>query len=167
MAIEQIAVVVVQVHAAAEAVAEHPAIGALPAAGPFAVAERFEAVLPDLPETVAVDIALVEIGPHGSTPRNGTVDPDGSDRHPGRTLVELVADLGFVTAQKPLARITCIDAPLLPDRADELQHLAELRVGHAQGRVLLGPAHGKDRKQAPRTHPLGNQHIAELGQERH
>ena len=55
MTVEQIAFVVVQMHAAAQTVAEHFAVGALPLAGPLAVAEGSETVLPHLPEPVAID----------------------------------------------------------------------------------------------------------------
>ena len=166
MAIEQIAVAVVEMHAAAEAITEHAAIGALPATGPLAVAERLEPLLPHLPEPVAVDIALVEIGPDGSTPRDGPVDADGSGGDPSGALVKTVADLGLVAAEEPLASVRSVDAPLRTGTAYELQHFAELRVGQTQGRVVLGPAHGEDGEETPRPHPLGDEHVAELGQER-
>ena len=61
MAAEQLLVVVVEVQAAAFAVAVHLAAGALSLTCPGAVAELLEALLPNLPDVVAVDIALREI----------------------------------------------------------------------------------------------------------
>ena len=75
MAIQQLPVVVVQVHTAAQTVTEHLAAGALPLSGPFAVAERAEPIFPNLPEIIAIDIPLVEIAPDGGTSRYGSVDP--------------------------------------------------------------------------------------------
>ena len=161
MTIQQIAVVVVQVHPAAEAIAEHFAVGAFAALRPVAFAERLEAVLPHVPEFVAVNIALVEVGPDGGAARNRPVDPDGGHRNPGGTLVEVVADLGFVAAQKSLAGIADLDAALFPRLTDEFQHPAELGVGQPQRRVVLGAPHRENREQPPRPHALGNQHVAE------
>ena len=93
MAIEEFAVVAVEVHPAAEAIFEHPARGALPAPRPLPVAERKKTVLPHLPETVAVDVALVEIRTDRRAARDRPIDPHGGHRDPGGTLVEVVADL--------------------------------------------------------------------------
>ena len=120
MTIKQIAVVVAEVHAAAETITEHPAVAARPAARPLPIAERLETILPHVPEFILVNIPLVEIG------------PDRSDRHPGSTLVELVAHLRFVPPEKPLAGIAYVDASLLPRTSNKLQQLTELRIGQSQ-----------------------------------
>ena len=48
------------------------------------------------------------------------------------------------------------DPALFAGAADKFQHFAELRVGHAQRRIVLGPAHGekmciRDRHMSTRT----------------
>ena len=68
---QQASVAVVQVHAPAQAVAEHRAVGAVVPAGPFPLAERDEAVLPHLPEVVAVDVALIIIRTDRGAARDG------------------------------------------------------------------------------------------------
>lgn len=55
---QQIAVIVVQMHAVAFAIAEHFTVGTLPFACPFTVAVRFEFVVPDVDEFIFVDIPL-------------------------------------------------------------------------------------------------------------
>ena len=112
MTIEQRAVVVVQVHAAAQTVAEHLTVGTLSLTRPLAVAEGLEAILPHLPEAVAVDIPLVVVRPDGRTPRNIPIDADRGDRNPRGTLVEVVTDLCLVIPKKTLAGVAGVDPPL-------------------------------------------------------
>ena len=57
----EFAVAVAEVEAVAEAVAPHLAVGALVGLHPFAVSIDLEFVLPHLPETVLIDVALVVI----------------------------------------------------------------------------------------------------------
>ena len=161
MAVEQFAVVAPQVHAAALAVSEHRAIGAFAPARPFAVAERLEAVLPHVPEPIPVDVSLMVVGADRRAPRNGPVDTDRSHRNTRGALVEMVADLGLVTAQEAFAGIADLDPALLPRAADELQHLPELGVGHPQRRVVLGTPHRENREEPPVAHPLRKEHVAE------
>ena len=78
VAVQQFAVVAVEVHAAAQTVAEHLAVGACAAPRPIAVAEGFEAVLPHVPEFIPVDVALMEVGTDRRAARNGAVDTSGS-----------------------------------------------------------------------------------------
>lgn len=129
MAIEQIAVVVVEVHAAAETIAEHLAIGTRPPPSPLPIAERLEAILPHVPELILVDIALVEVGANRRTPGDRPVDADRRDRDPGGALVEMIADVGLVTTQETLASVADVDTSLLAGSFDELQHFAKLGVG--------------------------------------
>lgn len=128
-----------------------------PFAGPFAVAELVEAILPHVPETVPVNIPLMEIGPDGGTARNRPVHPDRGSRNPGGALVEIVPHLAFVTAQKAFAGVTQVDASLLTGTLYELQHLAELCVGNRERRIVLGPADREDREDAPIFHSFGDQ----------
>ena len=167
VAVEQLAPLAAKMHAAALAVAEHVAGGACAAPRPFAVAERFEAVQPHLPEPVAVDVALVVVGPDRGAARNRAVGPDRGHRNPGGTLVEAVADLGFVFAQKPFAGIADVDPALAARAADEFQHPAEIVARKAQRRVVLGTSHREDREDPPGAHPFGEQQLPELLQMRH
>ena len=54
---------------------------------PRAVTVRFEAVFPDVPERVLVDISLVVFAADGGAGRDRTVDEDGSDGNTCGTLV--------------------------------------------------------------------------------
>ena len=54
---------------------------------PRAVTVRFEAVFPDVPERVLVDISLVVFAADGGAGRDRTVAEDGSDGNTCGTLV--------------------------------------------------------------------------------
>ena len=101
------------------------------------------------------------VGADRRAPRNGPVDTDRSHRNARGALVEMVADLGLVTAQEAFAGIADLDPALLPRAADELQHLPELGVGHPQRRVVLGTPHRENREEPPVAHPLRKEHVAE------
>lgn len=73
---QQIAVIVVQMHAVAFAIAEHFTVGTLPFACPFTVAVRFEFVVPDVDEFIFIDIPLMEIGTNART--TGNMEPSAS-----------------------------------------------------------------------------------------
>ena len=82
-------------------------------------------------------------------------------------MVEVIADFGLVVPKEAFAGIAGPDPALLAGAADKFQHFAELRVGHAQRRIVLGPAHGENRKEPPMCNALGNQHVAERFELRH
>ena len=73
---QQIAVIVVQMHAVAFAIAEHVAVGTLSFPGPFPVAIFLEAVVPDVDKAVFVDVSLVIVGADARTAGNGAVYQD-------------------------------------------------------------------------------------------
>ena len=82
------AVLATQVHAVS--FAERPCFAVFARLGllhPRAVTVRFEAVFPDVPERVLVDISLVVFAADGGAGRDRTVDEDGSDGNTCGTLV--------------------------------------------------------------------------------
>ena len=76
MASNQVPILVVQVHSAAFAIAEHVAVGTLSFPGPFPVAIFLEAVVPDVDKAVFVDVSLVIVGADARTAGNGAVYQD-------------------------------------------------------------------------------------------
>ena len=70
------AVAVTQVHSAALAVTPHLAVAALTRLHPTAVTVRFEAVLPDIPKVISMDIALMVIAAYAKAARYGAVIKD-------------------------------------------------------------------------------------------
>ncbi len=67
MAGDQVAVIVMEMHAASFAIAEHVAVCALSFPCPFPIAIFFEAVVPDINKAVFVDIFLMEVGTDART----------------------------------------------------------------------------------------------------
>ena len=69
---------------------------------PRAVSIGLEAVFPDGPEGVAVDVSLVVFAADGSAGRDGAVDEDGSHGDTCGTLIQVVTDapLVFVTVEE-------------------------------------------------------------------
>ena len=123
---QQIAVIVVQMHAVAFAIAEHFTVGTLPFACPFTVAVRFEFVVPDVDEFIFVDIPLVEIGTNARTTGNGTVCQHRSRTDSGIALENGVAHFGFVVSEEPFATVAGVYLSFLPAVADEVKALISL-----------------------------------------
>ena len=91
-------------HTAAEAVAPLLAVGADAGFRPGAVAERLEALIPDLPEIVSVNVALGEaVAVDVGAGADAAVVEDGCDVDAGVTEVADVADLLFVATQVAFA----------------------------------------------------------------
>ena len=115
-------------HTATQTVAEHLAVATLVAAGPLAVAEWFVALVPHLPEIVVVDVALIEIRANRGATRQRAIDTYRGGCNASRAVVERVAHLGFVTAQKAFTSVREVDSTLAAGASDKLHHLAELFV---------------------------------------
>ena len=113
VAVEQVVVVVVEVHTIALTEFPHLAILTLAFASPLAVAERLEAVLPHLPDVVFIDIALVETRTDTRTARNCTIDLDTHDADARLTAKEIIPHLCLVATEEALAGVVTLDAPLL------------------------------------------------------
>ena len=155
---EQLAVVVVEVHAAALAVAPHLAAGAGVFVRPLAVAVRLEAVLPHLPEVVAVDVALVEIAAYACAARYGAVGEYGGHLYACAAEEVVVAHAPLVVAHKTLAAVVDMHAALAhllgyALTLNELEHLAKLVVAQLQVGVLGGAPHRENGEDAPVAHP--------------
>ena len=100
MANHELAFVVAQVKAVAVAVAEETARGAVASALPRIGAVGLVAVLPDIPELVLINVALMVAGTDAGTGGNGTVGHDGAHGDAGLTEEGEVAHFAFVVAHK-------------------------------------------------------------------
>ena len=103
---QQVAVVVVEVEAGAFAVAPHLAVFALAFAGPTAVAHQLEAVLPDIPEVVPVNVSLVHVAAYRGASTDATVATDTCHLDTAAAVEEMVANLLLVVAQEAFAGVT-------------------------------------------------------------
>ena len=111
---EQVAVVIVEVEAGAFAVAPNFAVFALAFLGPGAVAHQLETVLPDLPEVVLIDIALVHVAAHRGAAADAAVATDAGHLDTAAAVEEMVADLLLVGAEETLAGVTNVeDCPIV------------------------------------------------------
>lgn len=108
MAAKQVAVVVVEVEAGAFAVAPDFAVFALVFLGPGSVTHDLEAVLPDVPKVILVDVALVHVATDGGAAADGAVATNRGHLDAAAAIEEMVADFLFILAEKSLARITYI-----------------------------------------------------------
>ena len=63
-------------HAVAETIAPHLAMGAVIGFHPFAVTVKLIFVLPDIPEAVLVDVTLVVVAANAQAARDGAVSKD-------------------------------------------------------------------------------------------
>lgn len=149
MANEQPALVVVEMHAVAFAIAPKGAIGTLAPARPRAVAKRLEAVVPHLHEIIGIDITLVKIGSDTGTGRDGAVGQHRRHINSGMTGIKMVAHFVFVIPQKTFATIAEADAFLVAGGTDKIEHAGELFVGELQFGMLGGTAYREDGKNTP------------------
>ena len=76
VALYEVAVIVVEMHAVAFAVAEHLAVGTVAFACPVAVSVHLEAVFPYVPDVVLVDVALIETAANRGAGRDAAIDED-------------------------------------------------------------------------------------------
>ena len=74
----QFTIPVAEMHAVAHAIAPHLAVLALVGLHPFPVAIDLELVLPYVPETILVDVALMVVAADTQTTRDGAVGQYGS-----------------------------------------------------------------------------------------
>ena len=106
MAHQQVTIFVIEVEAGALAVAPHLAVFTLALPGPASIAHHLETVLPDVPEVVAVDVALVHVAADGGTAADGTVATYRGHLHAATAVEEIIADALLVRAEKPFASVT-------------------------------------------------------------
>ena len=110
---EEVSVVVVEVQAGAFAVAPHLAALALAFLGPASVTHHLEAVLPHIPEVVAVDVALVHVAADRGTAADGTVATYRGHLNAAAAVEEMVANLLLVRTEETLAGVANIDDCLI------------------------------------------------------
>ena len=130
---------------------------------PCAVTVLSESVFPNIPESVFVDVALVILASDAGAGGDAAVDEDGGNAQAGGALVEVVAYLRLVFAEKTFARVADV-ASCIAFVADEVEHLTKLFVGEQEFGVLCGSSHGVDAEHAPVLYSPGPQHLAYLGQ---
>ena len=118
MAEHQRIVGVVEMHAAAFAIAEKTAAVALADFCPIADAEFLELVLPNFPKIVFVNVALRKYCPDARTRRNRTVAHHRCNRNASLATIKIVPDFAFVTPQKSFATETYV-MPLLAALLDK------------------------------------------------
>ena len=134
----QFAVVVTQVHAIAQAIAPHLAIGALVRLHPFPVAIDLELVLPHVPETVLVDIALVVVTSNAEAARDGAVGQHRGHVDACTARIVMIAHITLILAKEAIATVVGADLAFQPRLFDELHHhhkllVTELEVGFVGG----------------------------------
>lgn len=87
-------------HGAALAVAPGFAVAALACLHPAAVAVGLEAVLPDIPEIILVDVALVVVAAYAQTAGYGAVAQDGCYAYSCYAVEQVVTYQALVSAHK-------------------------------------------------------------------
>ena len=93
---------VAKVHGAALAVAPGFAVAALVCLHPAAVAVGLEAVLPDIPEIILVDVALVVVAAYAQAAGYGAVAKDGCYAYARYAVEQMVTYQALVAAHKAL-----------------------------------------------------------------
>lgn len=160
---EEFFLLVVKVHAGAFAIAPYFAMLALSFFHPLAVAVWVEFFVPDVPEVVAVDVSLVEIGADGGAAGDGAVAEYGGYFDACAAIEILVAYFAFVVAQKAFASVVEMDFAFFSCLLDEVEDPAELVVGQLEFGVLCGSTHGEYGEEAPVAESQVDEEVAELG----
>ena len=139
-------------------------MGTLVGFHPPAVTVFLELVLPDLPEAVAVDVALVVIAADAQASRDGAVGQDGGHVDARAARIVMIAHLAFVRTEEPVTAIVGSDLAFKAGLLDELHHLHELVVGELQVGVVGGTAKGENGEQPPKLDAQRDKIVAETGQ---
>ena len=126
VAIHQFALVIAQVHTSTSTELPYATLGALARTCPLPVAELLEAVLPYIPKTIAVDVALCVVGSDACTARDVAIHTNRGYRDTSVAHIEVVAHLRLVASEKTLAGVVQRDAALVACLAYELHKCAEL-----------------------------------------
>ena len=160
----QFPVAIAKVHTVAQAIAPHLAVGALAGLHPLMVAVDLELVLPHVPETVLIDVALVIVAADAEAARDGSVGQHRGhvDTSAAREIV--VAHLALILAEEAVAAIVGADPAFQPCLTDELHHHHKLIVAELEVGLVGGAAERKHREQSPTTDAQGDKEISELRQ---
>ncbi len=160
---EESAIVVAQVHAATLAVAPHVAVGTGSGLFPRTVAEQLETVLPDIPEIVAVDIALMVVGTDAAASRDASVVEHGAYGDTGLAEEGTVAHVELMMTEESLAAVFGFYAGFAPGLLDEIHQLVEVFVSELQFGILCRASDRKDGDEPPLAHTLGDEKFLQLG----
>ena len=69
----QFSFAIAQMHAVAEAVSPHLAVGTLVSLHPFAIAIDIKSILPDIPKTILIDVSLMIVIANAKATRNRSI----------------------------------------------------------------------------------------------
>ena len=95
-----------EVHAPTLAVAEELAVFAwLQLLHPLAIAVWFEAIFPDLPKIILIDIALIVLTSDTRACRNTAVNQNTCHTHACCTMKEVITDFALIIRHKALAGV--------------------------------------------------------------
>ena len=122
----------------------HLTLGTLIALRPFTVAELREAVLPYIPEAIAVDISLGVVCAYARTSRDVAINANRRYIHTRVTHIEMVTHFALVAPQEALAGVVEVYASLLACGADKLHKLTELLLVEVQSLIALGTSRRED-----------------------
>ena len=140
---DQVAAIVMEMHTASFAIAEHVAVCALSFSCPFPIAIFFEAVVPDINKAVFVDISLMEVGTDARTAGYRSVDQYRCRADTSIAVKNLVAYFPLVIAEETFTGKTSMYLSLGAAMTDEFKDPSELCVVDLQFRCLCRPAHRK------------------------
>ena len=160
----QFPIPIAQVESVALAIAPHLTVGALISLHPFTVAINTELVLPNIPEALLIDVALVIVAADAEAARDGAVGKHRGDVDASTARIIVVAHVALILAEEAVAAIVGADAAFKAGLLDELHHLHELFVGEFEVRLTSGATEGKHREQTPAADTQGDKEVAELRQ---
>ena len=118
---------------------------------PRAVSIGLEAVFPDGPEGVLVDVSLVVFAADGGAGRDGAVDEDGSDGDTCGALVEMVTYASLVGAQITFAGIRHMP-PCFALGSNIIHEVLELLVSQQKFGIRGCATHRVDSEDTPVSH---------------
>ena len=140
----------------------NPTIPTLIYLGPLAIAEGLKTVLPHIPESILVDIALRVVATHTRTTRNIAINTNRGHRNSGSAHVEVVTNFGLVATEEALTSIAQIYASLLSREANKLHKLAVLLHVKMQRVIPLGTSCREDGEDSPMAYALANEKLLPL-----
>ena len=145
----QLPVAIAEVETVALAIAPHLATGALVGLHPFTVAVDLELVLPNVPEAVLINVALMIVAADAETARDGAVGKHRGDVDACAARIIMIAHLAFIFSKESVASIVGTNLALQAGLLDELHHLHKLLFAELEHRFVGGTAERKHSKQAP------------------
>lgn len=160
----QFAVAVAKMHSITLTITPHLTIGALVGLHPFSVAVNLELVLPNVPEAVAVDVALMVVAAYAEAARDRAIGQHRGDVDARAARVIMVAHFALVLAEEAVAAVVGAYLALQACCLDELHHLNELFITEFEVGLVDGTPKGKHREQTPAADAQGNKEVAELRQ---